>query len=650
MPWWTRNNLRLIQNNLRDIDVAADIDALIREWESFSCNAVMVGAGGISSFFPTKLPYQRPSPYLKGDFLGELTEKCHQKGIRVFARFDFSKTHESLFPEHPGWYYRSPAGEAIRYHDTVQTCPCGEYQQTLSLNVIREVLESYPVDGVFFNMFGFQTKDYSNRYHGICHCAGCRERFYAYCGEKLPEREDWNDPVYLKYADFKEQITGGILESIHALVQEINPEVAVCTYRHRGADVVRSESNSAVDRPYPFWLYSASENVDAVMGSFPDKIISNCLINATDIFYRFTGVSQELCKIRLYESIASGSGLDFCIIGVFEDYPDRENFPAVQKIFRFHREHEEYFGRFTSCARLTLVKPERPGKEYFGLYRALKEAHLLFDVLREIQLKDRLDSLCSRRVVILPSPECLDGTQARTLMDSGVKLFYTAVTRNAPILSQLGVQFEGTMEETRAGYLSTREKEVFRSFPSRGWVILDRMFGLLHTAAGRELLPLVLPARFGPPERCFGHRPGEHPGALITCQGRAALLPWGVGELYYQYGYEDHKNLFLDLLRFLSDELCPLSTNAPAQVEIFYGGCGEGKKLLQLLNLTGFNGVTFFPPVPLSGLEVTVDCAQEPRNLRMLTQDAAPAWTYEDGKLHLSLPILNDYLALVLEE
>ena len=48
----------------------------------------------------------------------------------------------------------------------------------------------------------------------------------------------------------------------------------------------------------------------------------NCAINAVDIFYRFQGVSPELTKIRLYENMAAGSQLDFCIIGDFADYPE----------------------------------------------------------------------------------------------------------------------------------------------------------------------------------------------------------------------------------------------------------------------------------------------------------------------------------------
>ena len=75
MPWWKEKPMRLIQNNLRDIDAQMDVDRLLEKLRKFSCNTLMIGAGGITSFYPTKLAYQRPSPYLgKRDLLAELLD------------------------------------------------------------------------------------------------------------------------------------------------------------------------------------------------------------------------------------------------------------------------------------------------------------------------------------------------------------------------------------------------------------------------------------------------------------------------------------------------------------------------------------------------------------------------------------------------
>ena len=403
MAWWLQNNLRMIQNNLRDIDAGMDVDAWFAEIESSHCNCVMVGAGGITSFYPTNLPYQTRSPFLKGDLLGEIVRVCHAHGVRVIARFDFSKTHERLLAEHPEWYYVSEAGEHLHYNDTAATCVCGEYQQRLSIEILREVLENYPVDGIFFNMFGFQTKDYSNVEHGICNCPACRKAYLDYCGRDLPQGQDWKTDE--TYAAFKEQVVGDLLLRIRRAVKAINPEVAICTYHHKGVDIIREESNSAVDRPLPFFLYSASENCQSAAGSWGgEKTMLNCAINAVDIFYRFQGVSPELTKIRLYENMAAGSQLDFCIIGDFADYPDRAGVAAMREVFGVHARNEALYGKFQSLARVLLYRPRKGDPEYLGWFNLLKEGHVLFDVLDHPAAVEHPERAAGYAALIVPDP------------------------------------------------------------------------------------------------------------------------------------------------------------------------------------------------------------------------------------------------------
>ena len=177
MGWWTEKRFRMIQNNLRDIDAGMDVDRYVETLKEFGADVCMVGCGGITAFYPTQLECQKTSLYLRDDFFGNLLRKCHENKIRVIARFDFSKTHIQFLQEHPEWYSKSIQGEPVLYNDTAAVCVNGPYQQECSLQILEEVIGNYPVDGVFFNMFGYQTRDYSNRYVGICQCDSCRQRF-----------------------------------------------------------------------------------------------------------------------------------------------------------------------------------------------------------------------------------------------------------------------------------------------------------------------------------------------------------------------------------------------------------------------------------------------------------------------------------------
>ncbi|MBD0255209.1 MAG: hypothetical protein ICV83_05775, partial [Cytophagales bacterium] len=114
LQWWKTNTMRLVQTNLPAYEAASlDPDSLLKDLQDFSANTLLINAGGIMAFYPTKLDFHYPNPHLKENMLAEVIQKCHQQGIKVMVRFDFSRVHESIFKAHPDWCYISPAGERI---------------------------------------------------------------------------------------------------------------------------------------------------------------------------------------------------------------------------------------------------------------------------------------------------------------------------------------------------------------------------------------------------------------------------------------------------------------------------------------------------------------------------------------------------------
>lgn len=624
MAWWLKNNLRLIQNNMRDIDGAMDVDSLVKTLREFECNVARVGAGGITSFYPTKLAYQSPSPFLEGrDILGEIVEKCHKEGIRIIGRFDFSKTHERFYEDHKDWYFKNHKGEIIHYNDTVQTCLNGWYQQEYSLEVIREALERYPLDGVFFNMFGFHSWDYSGNRYGICHCDNCKERFAQYTGGamELPFTESAEEPAYAAYELFKKDRVAEIMNRVQRCVRSFGPEIAVCTSNPNGVDILHNESNSALERPYPFQLMHSSANVSRVRHNFEDKIISNCVINAADLWWRFTGVSEDLTAIRLYESIAAGSGLDFCIIGAFDDYPDTRSVESAKEVFRFHKKNEEYYGHLVSQARLMMVQPldARPviggSKEFHGLFKALKEEHIPFDVIADARILENPSKFSHYAAAIIPGLAGIDQKVVQVLAGIGVKTIVTAVTSplDESVAREIGFQIIESTSDTKGAYLLASEKEIFTHFVGRDWIVLTQNFGVAKAPGWTKLLLQVSKAWFGPPERAFGHKVTDFGGVFVSRDKSITIYTWQPGELYHQYGSEDHKFALVDLLDWLAPQVRVVRIDAPNCVELFYDKTGE-HILLQLLNLSGFNGTTVSKHLPVSNIRVrfpfTANCAK----------------------------------------
>lgn len=654
MSWWTENQIRMIQNNLRDVDARMDIDQYVNTLLEFGANTCMVGCGGITAFYPTELACQIPNPYMEGDFFGTLIKKCHENGIRVIARFDFSKTNISLYEDNKDWYTVSIHGNPVIYNDTVATCVNGRYQQEHSLEILEEVIQKYPVDGVFFNMFGYQTRDYSDNYTGICQCESCKSRFKTYSGMELPSVEDREDRAYQIYQTFKQYTVDELLDKIKGTVKRLNPDVSVCTYNHKGVDLVRNESNSAVDRPYPFWLYASENNVSVVRSSFQDLISSNCVINAVDIYYRFMGVSKYLNAIRLYGEMAAGGGLDWCIIGSFAEYPDRSNFASTKEVFQFHKRYEEYFKKLRSQAKILLVNPSpfhahsKEMQEYLGIFKMLKEEHRLFDAVDMRQLDEVLDTKDQYEVVILPGIRKVSTQILRKLQTKRICVVATglALQEETDVLKEFfGVTLGEKLDKIRSAYLLTEPKEVFAHFPDRDWVYVDKEYrAMVAEDENESILPLIAPSRYGPPERCYGHVKTEQASVSVK-NNRWIYYPWQVGSLYCHHGYEDFKYLLLDVLNYVRPiEEC-LTTNAPKAVEIFLDHCGENRYLLQLLNLSGFNGTTVYEPIPIHDIEVTLH-GVEPQRIYVLGQNGITNIAADSS---IKIPRLDQYMGIVIE-
>lgn len=647
MDWWREKPFRMIQNNLRDIDGGMDADLEVKWLLDFGANVVQLGCGGISAFTQTQQPFQKKSPYLQGDKFGELLEKCHQNGIRVIARFDVSKAHISYLETHPEWFSRSLTGRPILYNDTAATCLNGPYQQEKTMAIIGDIARKYPVDGIFFNMFGYQVRDYDGNYVGICQCENCKKRFMEFAGTELPTKEDLQDPVYQKYLEFKQFTVKDMLHRIRRTIKEIDPGIAISTYSPEGIDIIRDESNSAVDRPYPFWLYSASDNTSSVRTTYPDKVSSNVAINAVDIPYRFMGVSKHLTRLRLLENMANGSNLDWCIIGSFPDYPDRDNFEAVREVFRFHRQYEALFAHVRSQARVLLLRSSNQA-EYRGIFKALKEAHVLFDVVKAEEEDRVAEILDVYDLLILPGVPAVHSERLKdALLHAKASVVATgcSLCGDTVLLKALfGMELGKRIDPVRGSYLLTEPKDVFRSFPLRDWVYLDREAYEIKAEGAQMLLPLVRSAMYGPPERCFGHEVTAL-GMAAVCAGKNVYLPWLPGTLYYSHGYEDFKQILLDLIQHLRPEMQEVKIEAPSCVEFFCDRIGDKQLLLQFINLSGFNGTTAAAPLPIYGIRVQLPNAAR---IERLTKDGQEQ--IADGTAAFSADLSGAYEAFLVTE
>ena len=633
--WWHEKPMRLVQTNLREMDIQRDPREIVREVKDFHANAILFSVGGIVSFYPSRLEFQTPIPGLKGEFVGEALDEAHTLGLKFIARLDLSKCHKHVYESHPEWFYRRVDGQPVIYNGLYSTCINGGYYREYAFEIMKEILDRYDVDGFFFNMFGYQTHDYSGNYHGLCQCVNCQRRFGEMFGHILPGKEDRNDPAYRDFLEFRRITVDEVAESVGDFIHR-RPNTAFLTGAVRYVDILRSESNSAVGRPLPVWQYSGSDNVKRVRGTYPSKPVSNSAVYFLDIPYRFASVSPHLTTLRLAQDLANGGGLDLYVLGTL-DQDDKIGLEPARDIFRFFQEHEDVYHNLSSLAKVCLITGD--SQDYRGMFRLLTENHILFDCAYGFILDDDNAEhfLEKYDLLILPGVASLSDKQIQVIdrfVEDGGSLLATGETalsdeRGRFGLKCLGVEkVEMKRDAMRSAYFRTRDMRQGEEVTGlkSGLIFLDGSYLYTTLKEGAETLwNLVPPCIFGPPEKVWIDKvESDLPGVIKYSYGKGetAYFPWNVGRLYYRHSSPGHEQAVLSMLMDLSNGERQIVTNAHPLVEIELSANSVGNHVLSLVNSSGHQSTAFFEPVPMHDIEVKM----------RLPQDVKSAFSLKLGK------------------
>jgi hypothetical protein len=675
--------MRLLQTNLREIDIPLDPVEYARVAADFGANVVLFNVGGIVANYPTRLPFHYPNPRLKVDLIPDLIEQLHSLGIRLIARFDFSKVNQEIGSQNPDWLYRSLSGEAVTYNGQMHCCVNGLYQQNCSLEILKEALGWYPFDGVFFNMIGYQTSDYSGVYHGPCQCDNCRRRFHEFCDQPLPTSEDKTNPspVYAQYLRFCDETSRELFLRIRDTIKSSRPDCAICTYVSDGIDIMRSESNSGIRRPQPEFIYDASLNVRRVRASWPEKASSNAAVHFVDFPYRHAGVSPDLTARRLAQNLVHGGWMDYYVIGRLDQQHDRACQSQVRELFALHRRAENWLKQaHLPLADIALIEanpanPERNLAELRGLISLLSESHCLYDVVAETALlehteADRISVRLSRYpVVIVPDIPNLSRQLVTSLED------YVAAGGNLLLTGRSCLNMSGDLDSTPSfdasgitalnfhpytpGTYAALNPGDHVSLPvltEIDWLPIDTPWlECIAAPAARTYLRHIPAGMFGPPEKCYYTADTQHPGIILHAhqQGVCTTVTWNIGSQYSHFPTHAAqallRSLLLDVIRLRPSVL----VDAPPLVEIAAAvNPSHAVLLIGAVNLSGQNGRAVHAPLPIMDIRFTLPARWHVHCVEVLGQGEVEYKRNLDGSTSFCLPRLDlvELIQISLEE
>ncbi len=678
--WWQRP-YRMVQTNLRQPDALYDHKKLAREIKDFGADVLLYNIGGIYAFYPTKLALHAVNPLMQGDALGDAIEAAHSEGLSLVGRFDMSKATRIAYEAHPDWFVHNAKGESLEYNGTYQACVNGGWYQDYALQIISESLGKYDVDGVFFNMFGYTNFNYSGHYFGICVCDNCRRTFHDMYGKPLPLKEDFADPSYADYLEFKDRTALALRSKVYKHIKQVAPKVAM-TGQRGDSDLIRLETQRAVDRPQPEWAYQAGEQARWGQAYGQGKTVSSTSANFIDYAWRFTSETGAYQLVRGAQQLASGATLDFYLLGVMAQ-DDKTAFADTSKLFHWHKANEHNYAGLKSAAKIALyhshgVVPGHGGGAYSkrpasgklaeaafrGAYRALVEARLPFDlVANEIIVgKDGAKILSQYDAVVMPNVTCLSDAEAKALdnwVNEGGVLLATGetglydehgVAREKPALKSLPITDRPmARQDMKGSYFRVRPGELPIGDDVK-LLMMDHTYYVAEAVKGAEtLLTLLPPQRFGPPELCFPDYESEMPGAIIGShgKGKAIYVPWHADALYYRDSLP-HTRTFLTDLVLRNIPAAPIRIEGRGSLEVTIQAQPKaGKILVHVINYGGQRNNLYEEAPTVHGLRLGVRGVTGNGAALVSGKSVSPEGAADkDGYQWFSLPPLEAFEAI----
>lgn len=623
--WWLKP-FSMLQTNLREIDADMSVDSVASYIRDHGADAWLIGIGGIQAQYPTSLAFHSRNSLLSsrasGDLISDALTAARAHNLRLLARMDFSKVSAEVAGASPEWLYKSPTG-SLQTHDggLVSVCPSGNYYQEKMLAILDEVITRYPVDGFFINWTSMNEIDYYKRYHGVCHCTPCQTRWALWSGGlTLPKGPD--DANYTAWLRFSNEVIDDVTGKVRAFIADRRP--SACLILGKSADIMFHEANNAVGRP--LWHHTTSQTVSAWLSCRPDVPV---LVNATtflDMPYRLA--SEEPAHFAQYfiQCISRGGNPSTYMMGT----PGRIPYlclPAAAEITRFHKKWRSVYDGMKPCSTTGLVLPDRSQmtasqfenaeSEYKGLYGALQELHIPFDVLAQERVFEAAGngSLNRYSALILPDLGRLADDDASALDQWAHNGGTLVTTASSGVGDDKSIQLQA-MPATREVDRVTDRELLFSTYFAPPQTNDDThaytgpivpAYGTYHSFEWKDDSQggynMLARAPFSPPEKAYGNVQVEKRGYGVGNYGagRGVMFPFGIGRGYRDLGLEAFRDLFSLVLR---DQVTgagePISCTIAEQVEITLNKNGS-KLVVHLVNMSGAKRQNFGPHIPISG-------------------------------------------------
>lgn len=666
-----------------------------------STGGVCLSGGGVTAFYPTKVPFHYRSPYLgKTDMFGDLTRDCKKMGIRVLGRVDPHAMHADTLVAHPEWVARNADGTPKKHPtaaDLHLTCPNGPVTFEWMPKVLKEIVTLYPVDGIFGNRWAGSA--------GICYCDVCKNEFRAASGLDVPRSlanpQASDVKAYNHWVDEKRYAQ---LKLWTDTVQAVRPETFFTPGTWGRLDPVRLRSTIRAvfsDRQGrngqdPAWRNGQSAK--EAYCTMQDRPVSGIFaVGETSTPYRFEDSCQSSAEIAAYLHDGLAHGFRPWMTKFKAEVFDKRWVPVVEKAYAWHARHEAYFRNTENLARVAMLQSDQTGTYYVpetvtadanrevvpesaqprvgnndyvrGFYQSLVESRVPFNLADERQLSP--EYINRYRLLVLPNVAALSDAQCaqiRAYVKQGGSIVATHETSlydewgskraNFALADLFGCDYAGkTDQRVQNSYLTVHGPHPLTA----GFDDTPRIMGgtkLVHVTphdAMKSPLTLVPSYPDLPMERVFTDVwQTDTPMVYLreVGKGRVAYFPFDLDRCFWETSNQDHLALLRNAVEWAAGAAQPLTVSGPGMIDVSYWQQKDSvaAHLVNITNPMAMKGyMREILPVGPHTVSLELPPGRTVKRVRLLEADAPATTRMEAGRLVVEVPRIAVHEVVVVD-
>jgi hypothetical protein len=710
-PWY-RRTYRWGQTNITEKDpVRYDIPWWREFWKRTQVRGVIINAGGIVAYYPSKYPLQHRAEFLGDrDLYGALAKAAHDDGLVVVARMDSNRTSQDLFEQYPDWFTRDSSGDPYRNADKLITCINSGYYDEYLPSVLTEIIERSHPEGFTDNSWSGLTRD------SICYCENCQRKFRDKTGHPLPAKHDWSDPVYRQWIDWNYARRLEVWDLNNRTTKAAGGSDCLWFGMNSGSITSQSRSfrdfKAILERAEMVFLDHQSRGVEgfeenADTGKLVHQVLgwdklapeSMAMYQAGRNSFRVASKPTAEARMWMIEGFAGGIQPWWHHIGAYHE--DRRMYHTAEPLMKWHAENEQYLTNRRPLANVGIAWSQR-NTDFYGQDRAAELVDAPYRGFADSLIRARipyvpihLDQVereaANLKVLILPNLAVMSDSQCaavRNFVAGGGALIATGVTSlynesgdprsDYGLADVFGAHYIRTPGEekswaaqTQHTYLrltpelrrqvwgphvadepkpSSERHAVLRGFDETDIVPFGGALAPLKIESGVTTpLTFVPPFPIYPPETSWMRQPKtDIPGLIL--KGRVAFLPADIDRRYSRDHLPDHADLLANIVRWAANGEIPLKAEGHGLFDL-NAYTQPARVILHVVNLTATGRMPIEELIPVGPLkvEVRLPAGVRGRRARLLVAGVLGKIELDSAWAKVDLPSVLDHEVLVIE-